>query len=140
MSPTFIRSRIVVKEDEPVCQALVDRDIRTLYATGDFDNIQVSAETLAGGTILRYVVQERPLVTDLQCTGNKRIGSPEMLPKLASKTGERIDERKLFFDSLAIQSLYEQAGFRTPAVKHVLSLDPETGRGRVTFEISEGSN
>ena len=138
LSDEMIRSHIRLKAGELVTQLSVDRDIRNLYGTGDFYNIRVSEAIVDGGSKLFYYVQERPVLTDIQLTGNKTMSSGELLPKLASKTGERLDEWKLFTDSQTIQSLYQKAGFPKVVVKSVPKIDQQTGRGSVRFEVAEG--
>jgi outer membrane protein insertion porin family len=138
LSDSLIRSHLRGKEGELVTQASVDHDIQSLYGTGDFDNIRVSEAAVNGGSKLLYVVQEKPMLGDIQLTGNKKISSRELLPKLMSKTGERLDERKLFNDSQAIQGLYQRAGYSKATVKSVLRIDEQGGRGSVIFEVTEG--
>jgi outer membrane protein assembly factor BamA len=134
----LIRSRLGVKEGDPVTQAGVDQDIRNLYATGDFYNIRVTVADSDGGITLIYVIQERPVLDDMQFAGNKTLSSAELLRKLTSKTGERMDERKLFNDAMAIQGLYQNAGFPKASVKYAMAINEQTGRGSVTFEVTEG--
>lgn len=137
ISDALIRSRLRVKAGDPVTQASVDQDIRSLYGTGDFYNIRVAVADSDGGITLTYFIQERPVLDGIQFAGNKALGSAELLRKLTSRTGERLDEWKLFNDALTIQSLYQRAEFPTASVKYVLSINEQTGRGSVTFEITQ---
>ncbi|PYI86972.1 MAG: hypothetical protein DME26_07845 [Verrucomicrobia bacterium] len=136
VADALVRAKLCVKEGEPLTQAGVDRDIRILYGTGDFYNIRLTGELVEGGTKVTYIVQEKPVLTDLNFTGNKKYNNRELLKKLSSKSGERLDERKLFEDARQIQKMYE-AGHQQPTVKYVPNIDERTGRGSVTFEITE---
>jgi parvulin-like peptidyl-prolyl isomerase len=133
-----IRSQLCLKQGDLPEQTSVEHDIRSLYGTGDFYNIRVSEAIVDGGSKLIYYVQEKPVVSDIQFTGNKNISSGELLSKLTSKAGERLDEWKLFKDSQTIQSQYQKAGFPKVVVKSVPKIDQQTGRGSVTFELAEG--
>jgi peptidyl-prolyl cis-trans isomerase SurA len=137
VSDALIRAHFLVKQGEPVRRSSVDRSIRRLYATGDFQNIRVSAKDADGETTLTYFVQERPVLSDIRFTGNKALSNPELLRKLASKTGERLDERKMFKDALAIESLYQKAGYPQATVKYAVKADEHTGQGSIAFEITE---
>ena len=53
------------------------------------------------------------------------------------KTGQPLDEQKLFTDSQEIQKLYEKYGYAGTQVKYVLNIDENAGRGTVTFQITE---
>jgi outer membrane protein insertion porin family len=132
-----IRSLLRAKVGEPVTQPCVDRDIRNLFATGDFHNIRVTAAEADGGFTLTYVVQERPKLSDIQFTGNKALSSDALLPTLTSKIGQRLDGRKVFNDTLAIRGLYRKAGLPAATVKSVLIINEESGEGGVNFEIAE---
>lgn len=132
-----IRSQLSVKVGEPVRRASVDRDIRRLYATGDFFNIRVSAADADGRVTLTYVLQERPVLSGIKFQGNKALSSAELLRKLTSKTGARLDERKLFSDSLGIEGLYRHAGYPQANVKYVVDANEPAGHGSVTFNITE---
>jgi outer membrane protein assembly factor BamA len=137
VTDAVIRGQLVVKAGEIVTEESLDHDIRSLYLTGAFHKVQVTAETLPGGIKLIYLVQENPVLTGIQFTGNKRISSREVLLDIESKTGEPMDERKLFHDSQRIKRLYEKAGYPPPAVKYVFHIEEGAGRARATFEIAE---
>jgi outer membrane protein insertion porin family len=137
VSDAVIRSHLRVKEGELATQTSVDHDIRSLYETGDFSNIRVAVQTTTGGINLTCVVQERPMLTGIQFTGNTNISSSELLQNLTSKTGERMDERKLFNDSQKIQVIYRMAGYPLPAVKYVPRIEEKPGCASITFEVTE---
>ena len=133
----LIRSRLGVKEGDPVTQAGVDQDIRNLYGTGDFYNIRVTVAESDGGVTLTYFIQEHPVLDNVQFAGNKTLTTAELLRKLTSRTGERMDEWKLFNDAMTIQGLYQNAGFSKTSVKYAMAINEQTGRGSVKFEIVE---
>jgi len=66
------------------------------------------------------------------------MNSRGLLARLKSKTGERLDEWKLFNDSQTIQSIYQKAGYPQATAKYLLTVNEKAGRGSVTFEVIEG--
>ena len=116
----------------------MDQDIRSLYGTGDFYDIRVTVADSDEGVTLTYVIQEFPVLDDVKFVGNKTLSSAELLRKLTSKTGERMNERKLFNDAMTIGGLYQNAGFPKASVKYALAINEQTGHGSVTFEVTEG--
>jgi outer membrane protein insertion porin family len=68
-----IRVHIQSRPGEPLNNALVDQDIKSIYKMGFFDN--VSAELRHEGTrnVLVYSVKERPMVTEVKYEGMKAI-------------------------------------------------------------------
>ncbi|MCI0535239.1 MAG: outer membrane protein assembly factor BamA [Verrucomicrobiales bacterium] len=136
-SDELIRANIRVKVGETYNRTGVDDDVRTLYSTGLFYNIRVAEERIAGGVNLLYVVQGKPTLTDIRFEGNKKFSNKKLLKKITSKTGEPLNEQKLFTDSQEIQKMYQKAGYQKTEVKADPRIDDQTGRGRVTFEIKE---
>ncbi len=137
-SEELVRSNLRVKVGDPYRQGAVDDDVRNLYATGFFYNIQVTADDTPNGVILTYKLQGKPRVTEINFQGNTKFTTKKLLKKISSKVGEPLDERKLFTDTQEIQKLYQKKGYPHTEVKYVLNIDENTGRGTVTFQIKEG--
>jgi outer membrane protein insertion porin family len=138
-SDELIRSNLRVKVGDPYLPAAVDDDVRTLYATGFFYNIQVIADSKPDGVILTYKVQGKPRLTDIKFQGNTKFKSAKLLKKISSKPEEPLDERKLFTDTQDIQKLYQKKGYPRTQVKYVLNIDENAGRGSATFQITEST-
>src|SRR5215471_18056013 len=107
-SDELIRANIRVKPGDIYTRTGVDDDVRTLYSTGLFYNIRVVEERTADGINLIYVVQGKPVLTDLRFEGNKKFANKKLLKKVTSKVGEPLDERKLFSDAQEIQKMYQK--------------------------------
>lgn len=137
VSDELARANIRLKEGEPYERNRVDDDVRTLYGTGYFYNIQVSEETVTEGITLTYVLQGKPLLTEIRFEGNKKYSRDKLLKKISSKAGEPLDERKVFSDSQEIKKTYQKAGYQKTEVKGVPAISEATGRATVTFEIKE---
>ena len=137
-SDEMIRANIRVKPGDPYRRALVDDDVRSLYATGFFYNIRVSDEMTSLGVVLTYIVQGKPRLMDIKFQGNSRIKESKLRAKLSSKKGEPLDERKLFTDTQELQKLYQSKGYPHTQVKYVLNIDESVGYGTATFEVTEG--
>ena len=136
-SDELVRSNIRVKIGDPLVKTNVDDDVRNLYNTGYFYNIRVAEERVDGGVKLIYVVQGKPLLTDIKFTGNTKFTTTKLSKKLTSKIGQPLDERKLFADTQAMQKSYQQAGYQRTKVEYKLSINENAGRGTVTFEVTE---
>ena len=137
VSDDLIKANIRVKAGDSYQPTAVDDDVRNLYATGFFYNVQVTEQRADEGIVLTYVVQGKPRLTDIKFAGNKKYSDAKLKKKLTSKPGEPLDEHKLFNDSQAIHKLYEKVGYPRTEVKYVLNIDESAGRGTATFEINE---
>jgi outer membrane protein insertion porin family len=138
VSEAFVRSNIRLKAGDTYFPTATEDDIHALYATGQFYNIRTTLDGGdGGGVILTYLVQVRPRLTDIKIEGNKKLRSSKIRKKITVKTGQPLDEQKLFTDTLEIQKLYEKYGRAGTQAKYVLNIDENAGRGSVTFEITE---
>lgn len=136
-SEPLIRANIRVKEGENFRREAVDEDIRNLYKTGYFYNIRVAEDRTPQGVKLTYVLQGKPLLTEIRFKGNKKYSDSKLTKNLTSKVGQPLDERKLFEDAQAIQVRYEKAGYQKTIVKPSVVPDENAGRATVTFEVQE---
>jgi outer membrane protein insertion porin family len=138
VSEQFIRSNIRTKAGDIYRANVTQDDIKALYATGQFYNIRVTLDQADdGGVVLTYVVQANPRLTDIKIEGNKKVSSSKIRKKITVKTGQPLDQQKLFTDSQEIRKLYEKYGYSGTSVKPVVNIDELAGRGTVTFEIVE---
>ena len=116
----------------------MDDDVRSLYSTGYFRQIQVAYEPADKGINLIYVLQGKPVLSDIRFEGNKKFSRKKLLKKVTSKVGEPLDDRKLFLDAQELEKLYQKSGYSKTTVKPEPKIDNEAaGRGSVTFEIQE---
>lgn len=147
VSDDLIRANIRTKSGDSYTRVAVDDDVRNLYGTGYFYNVRVSeevtaAESVAGDTVpktiaLTYIVQGKPVLTEIRFSGNKRYSVGKLRRKVTSKPGEPLDERKLFNDSQEILKLYQRAGLQKTKVEYKPAINEQLGKGSVTFEITE---
>lgn len=161
VSEALIKANIRIKEGDTYNRLAVDEDVRSLYATGYFYNIRVAEEDAAGGVILTYALQGRPIITAVKFTGNTKFDSTKLMnkirsapvkpdgkpgseigtlfggPKTETHLGQPLNEQKLFGDTQVIKEIYQKAGYQKTEIKYVLNIDENAGRGTVTFEITE---
>ncbi len=137
VSDALVRANIRLKPGDPYLPAAVDDDVRSLYSTGLFYNVQVKTDTTPQGIVVTYVVQGNPRLTEIRFQGNQRIKESKLRKTITSKVGEPFNERKLFTDTQEIQKLYQKKGYPRTEVKYVYSIDQSTGRATATFEIKE---
>ena len=136
-SDALIRSNIRVKEGDVYTRTGVDDDVRNLYSTGYFYNIRVATEPAQRGIKLIYVVQGKPVISEIRFEGNEKYSRRKLLKKVTSKPGEPLDDRKLFLDAQELEKMYQKAGYQKTTVKYVRNIDEAAGRGSVIFQIEE---
>jgi outer membrane protein insertion porin family len=134
----FIRSNTRLKAGDLYRPNLTEDDVHSLYGTGQFNDIRVLATNDNGALIITYVVQARLRITDIKVVGNKQLSDSKLKKKITVKTGEPLDEQKLFTDVQEMKKLYEKYGYPDTQVKYVFdTFDEAAGRASVTFQIVE---
>src|SRR5258706_1591545 len=138
-SEELIRANIHVKVGDPYVRASIDDDVRNLYTTGFFQNIEVNERRTDTGVVLTYLLEGKLKLTAIKFEGNTKYDDRKLLKKVSSKIGEPVAEQKLFTDTQEIQKMYEKAGYPHTAVKYELrNIDENAGRASVAFIIQEG--
>ena len=137
-SDDLVRANIHVKIGDIYIPTSVDDDVRSLYATGFFENIRVGHKQTDKGWILVYQMQGKLKITDIRFEGNTKYSENKLRKKVTSKFGDPLDEQKLFNDCQEIEKMYEKAGYTHTVVKFErINVDQNMGRGSVLFIIKE---
>jgi outer membrane protein insertion porin family len=126
------------KIGEPLSTDKVDRDLKALYALGFFDDIQFKVEEVENGVNLIIVVDEKPVIEEIQVLGVEKIDLEKIKKELSINTGKIIDSSKVAADVQKIKNMYIEKGYFfveveskiEPVSEHVVS---------VTYIIHENS-
>ena len=139
VSEAFIRDNLKLKAGANYFPGGTQDDVHSLYATGQFYNIRVAVDEAkdGNGVVVTYIVQVRPRITDIKLEGNKELSDSKLKKKISVKTGDALDEQKLFTDVQEMKKVYEKAGYPDTAIKYVLSIDEATGHGAVIYQVKE---
>ncbi|HEY3853598.1 MAG TPA: outer membrane protein assembly factor BamA [Verrucomicrobiae bacterium] len=138
VSDDFIRANIRSKPGEPFNRGVIDEDIKNLYATGYFFKIVAGEENTPDGLDVTFAVQGKPILTDIKIVGNQKMSLKKLKKKITSKTGQTLDERKIFDDAQAMRELYEKSGYqKTTVTAEPPVINEAAGRGTITFVIHE---
>src|SRR5258705_8046215 len=87
-SDSLIRANIRVKEGDVYTATSVDDDVRSLLSTGYFHNIKVVLEPATDGVTVAYLIQGKPVISEINITGNKKYSRKKLLKKATSKVVE----------------------------------------------------
>lgn len=114
------------------------RVIRTLFATGQFDDVELSSE----GNVLYISVEERPTISSIKIDGNSAIKTEDLLGALGSEgvaEGSVLKRATLDLITKGLQAQYSQQG-RYGASVEVSQRDRPRNRVEVSIEVDEGSS
>lgn len=116
---------------------VVAQDVRNLTRLNQFRRIGVEGElTPDGGVVVTFLIDEWPLVADIQVTGNTSLNDNEILQAIPIRPGDPLDAFQINRAREAIKELYKTRGFYLAEVE----IDPSalTESGIVLVIVREG--
>jgi outer membrane protein insertion porin family len=128
-----IRSYMLVAPGDPFDPGRLDRSLKTLYATGLFQDVRIDRQ---GNTLVVHVV-ENPLVNRVAFEGNHKLNDDQLRPDMQLKP------RAVYTPSLAeadrhhILDVYAQHGYYDASVTPQIIRLPQN-RVDVVYEINDG--
>ena len=112
--------------------------IKALYATGQFDDVQITCRVPAGTNKATLVIQvrERPVLTDYKIVGADRVAPKDVREKLAFATGGPVDPGKIAKALFSVDSIYESKGYYLVTMKAESTVTD--GKLSIKFNVDEG--
>ena len=116
----------------------IQRAVKALYATGQFDDVHVVCAVAPGDSVATLVVRvsERPLLGDVSVRGVERLSMRTVRDRVDLLAGRPLDPAQVARAVQRIDSLYESDGYYLARVR------PETtlvnGRVSLAFNVDEG--
>jgi outer membrane protein insertion porin family len=138
VSQSVILSNMRTTVGDVYSASSVEEDIRNLYATGFFTNLQIRDEPMGDGVQVDVLVQPKPLVKQIVINGTKKIKLARVRKEIKSKIGEPLSEERISEDADAIKAYYLGKGYDQVQVSYKIETNEDFGRSVVTFNINEG--
>ena len=135
-SPVVL-GRVQTRIGDPFSPSGVRDDVRSIFALGFFDDVQVRVEEFEGGVRLIFVVVERPLVREVSFEGNQELKTEELRETAAVRVGVLYNPVEVQRATDAIRQKYEEEGFFAVTMAPRTERTPE-GDLRIVFRIDEG--
>ncbi|HXG72028.1 MAG TPA: outer membrane protein assembly factor BamA [Gemmatimonadaceae bacterium] len=115
----------------------IQRAIKSLYATGQFDDVQINCRVTSTATAaLTITVRERPVLAGYDIVGVDRVADKDVKERLAFATGSPVDPAKIALAIERTDSLYESKGYYLARVRPESTL--ANGKLSMIFRIDEG--
>src|SRR5215813_14214488 len=128
-----IRSYFRVGGSERLDSAKIDAALKTLYATGLFQDVRI---TPGNGRILVSVV-ENPVINRVAFEGNKKVKDEQLAAEIQSKARGTFSRALVQNDVQRIIEIYQHNGRYDVRVEPKV-IDLPNGRVDLVFEINEG--
>ena len=112
--------------------------IRTLYATGQYDDVQILEQIVDNRRVLEIRVRERPLLTRWSVEGAEHISEATLREKSKLSEGLPLDPAAVARAAARMDSIYRHDGFYLVRIRTRRAYDADSSQVRVTFQIEEG--
>ncbi len=133
---------------EPLSRKAVRRDIHSIYQMKLFEDVQAEVklqdfeESGAKGYLLRFVVKERPRLSEVKLVGVMLVERTEIEEKMTLVQYDPFDQEKIAVNEQIILEHYRSEGYSGVRVKSRVeavesSLESEGKKFRVVFEMEE---
>ncbi len=132
-----IAGRLTLKVGDRYTPDNVRGQVKILYDTGFFEDVQVETESIAEGMAMTFVVREKPFITEIVFDGNEQLTDEKLKEKTTIKSQTFLDQQQAKESAETIRLAYQHDGYYNAQVVPVIeALDEE--RKRLTFHITEG--
>lgn len=135
-----IRIHVESRAGAELDPATVDRDVRSIFGMGFFDDVGVERRAEEAGTILVFRVIERPLVREIQVRGNDKIDDDDLEAAFKVHPRTILDAQKVRRGIDDAKKLYEEKGYLDVEITPHYTKVPDTPNNEVvvTYMVNEG--
>lgn len=120
MDKDFVLSKVSTAAGESADPKIINDDLKRLFDSGFFEDIEVRQETVPGGTKVVFVVKEKPRISAIGVIGAKNIDKDDILEAMTVKTGSVLNLKMLADDLNKIREIYRKKGYYTTDVSYQL--------------------
>ncbi len=128
--------KLKTREGEPFSVEKTRQDVKALYQTGFFEDVEVDARPFEGGVKLVYIVKERPLVGRILIKGNKKIKEKDLRKELKPFPFSIYNENIVHENVSKITRMYQAKGYYNAQVEVIKK--KERGGLELIYHIREG--
>ena len=134
-----VRAKLVSEVGKSFDPAIVRQDIQALFDMGYFYDIRVDQEAGDGGVVVTYTLVEKPIIGEVDFSGNEELEDDELKEAAAIKPFEILNVTNIREAAEKIEKLYEDKGFFLAQVNFDLEDMEVEGAAakRLVFRIQE---
>lgn len=131
---TYLRERV----GQAFAPDALSEDVRELWNSGFFDDIEVDLEQREDGVALRFLVRERPNVSEVLFEGNDSIDTEDLSGGIESKTNTVLSYPAVRRSVQKIRDMYAEKGYFLAEVKSEV-IARKNNEVAIRFRITEHS-
>src|SRR2546423_13595593 len=138
ISEAMLRGDAGIAPGTQLSAGVLQRAIKNLYATGQFEDIATSCSVGTNGkAILAFDVKERPVLGEVDVAGPDRLSINSVRDRVDVLVGRPVDPNQVARSVARIDSLYEAEGYPLATVR--VDTAVVNGQLKLTFRVTEGS-
>lgn len=103
----YLRERV----GQPFSPEALAQDVRELWRSGYFDDVEVDLEPVDGGIALRFLVRERPSIAEVVFEGNDKLDTEDLEEAVELKTGAILSRPAIRRAIQKIRDMYAEKGY-----------------------------
>jgi outer membrane protein insertion porin family len=129
---TYMRLR----PGQPFRQETLANDVRALWDSGFFDDVEVDLSRADAGVVLRFLVRERPNVKGIEFEGNEELDNDKLLEAIEVKPNTSLSVPAVRRSIQKVKDAYGEKGYYLADVDYVV--EPERDNEvTIRFKIVE---
>lgn len=113
------------KEKEPYSLDKVREDMKNIYKTGFFSDVQIDEKDSADGKIITFIVIERPPIKAILLSGNKKIKTPDLVEKIKIRSNTVLNTEKVKESIDELKKLYASKGYYATRITYNIDYEEE---------------
>lgn len=138
ISSATIYNKIRTQKGADLSREVINEDIKRLYATGYFQDVQFDLAPDGNNYKVLVVVEEKPIIASIQFKGNVVFDEDALQKVLGVNAGSVLDYHALNQGCRSIQDKYAAKGFKFVSVEPKIDVNQATKEATVRVMIDEG--
>lgn len=132
---SLIKNHLSLKAGKPYSLEKIKKDVRSLYALGFFEDVEVFKKILSKNSVnILYRIKERPLVGKIKFEGNKALSEEDLKELLEVKEFEFVSFQALESTLTAVKKKYKEKGYFLSEVSYKIK-PLKKGKGKVQLVV-----
>lgn len=128
---------ICLKAGEVFTQEKLNNDIKALYDSGYFSDVEAKTATTADGkTNINFKLTNTPRIQDIKIKGNEKFSNEKIIEQIRLKKSDPFTKKQLQESLENIKKLYYDSGYHDTTI-FPSTIDTKSGDVIVTFAIEE---
>ncbi len=133
-----IANAIKTKENTPYDLEKIREDMKSIYKTGFFSDVQIDIKDTDKGKIVTFVVVERPPIKAIYIAGNSKIKTADLIDKLKIRSNTVLNTDKVKESIDELKKHYASQGYYGTRINYEIEYGEEFNV-TVTINIEEPS-